>query len=439
VTIRDLLSHSSGGWAGDEGGAGDPVFAQNWASQSSTNAGAQTAMINWAVDHEPLRFQPGTAYGYSNFGFALLGRIIEAVATKFAGTPQQYDTWVRQNILIPVGATDMQIGQNSKSAKWPNEVTYYDPTGQGDPYSWNIPLMEANGGWVASAIDLLRFAVHVDSLTPPADILLPSTEATMLTPFTLLWPPNYTSTQNSGYGLGWGIGPDTTTVPACQITPTNPCTIQSHDGYLGPGTISNLFITSSGLSYALIANSQTLKEPDTLNSVVTGVSAWPTHDSSNYDLFQQPNLAIYDPPTLGGAATQCTVGSTTMHCCPSGYVMIGADDSNNVFKCAPVLTAGTVTLDPAPGGSAYQCNGMHCCPPNQVMVGMRTDQNILACMALPSGSITAEIVDYHTIDTNPTVDSFPIHVCDAVNPVAAMAGINVSLNQLTCATDPHLQ
>src|SRR6185437_13412173 len=48
---------------------------------------------------------------------------------------------------------------------------------------------------------------------------------------------------------------------------------------------------------------------------------------------------LYDPPLSGGSATQCTAGGVTMHCCPSGYVMVGANVGGNVFKCAHLSVA----------------------------------------------------------------------------------------------------
>ena len=45
----------------------------------------------------PLEFTPGTRSAYSNFGYCVLGRIIEEV------TEMSYEHYVKKNILIPAG------------------------------------------------------------------------------------------------------------------------------------------------------------------------------------------------------------------------------------------------------------------------------------------------------------------------------------------------
>ena len=45
----------------------------------------------------PLEFTPGTRSAYSNFGYCVLGRVIEEV------TGMPYENFVKKNILIPAG------------------------------------------------------------------------------------------------------------------------------------------------------------------------------------------------------------------------------------------------------------------------------------------------------------------------------------------------
>jgi hypothetical protein len=51
-----------------------------------------------------------------------------------------------------------------------------------DPYLIPVSRMDAHGGWIASAIDLVRFAVHVHGFTQPPDILNWTSLQTMITP-----------------------------------------------------------------------------------------------------------------------------------------------------------------------------------------------------------------------------------------------------------------
>ncbi len=120
---------------------------------------------------KPLDFAPGTAYAYSNFGYCVLGRVIEAVAGK------AYEEVVTRQVLQPVGIQHMRLGKNLLRDRAPREVKYYDSKhrtsraisgphiGKEAPLPYGvecIETMDANGGWIASAVDLMRFAVSLD-------------------------------------------------------------------------------------------------------------------------------------------------------------------------------------------------------------------------------------------------------------------------------------
>jgi N-acyl-D-amino-acid deacylase len=67
---------------------------------------------------QPLDFEPGERYAYSNFGYCLLGRVIEAV------TGQDYEQYVQQHVLRAAGDSDhadrqdpeRSAGRGTKSA-----------------------------------------------------------------------------------------------------------------------------------------------------------------------------------------------------------------------------------------------------------------------------------------------------------------------------------
>jgi hypothetical protein len=128
--------------------------------------------------------------------------------------------------------------------------------------------------------------------------------------------------------------------------------------------------------------------------------------------------------------TQCVASdgntSVQMHCCPTGYAMIGVHTDRNVFKCAPLHDqTGTITLD-----TGTQRNGMHSCPLGQVMVGSQPELNMLACQTVPSSPVTTERVDFGTQDT------FPMHVCESTFISEAMTGIRIDQNLLSCGKNP---
>jgi hypothetical protein len=148
---------------------------------------------------------------------------------------------------------------------------------------------------------------------------------------------------------------------------------------------------------------------------------------------QSDSLITTTSGTFYDTGTQCTVGGTTMHCCPNGYAMIGAHVGQNVFKCAPLqFASGTRSLD-----TSTQRAGMHACPYGQVMVGFHNGLNRLACQTLPGTSVSGEYTDPvppPLFPNTPTQDGYPMHVCSP-NQGYTMSGINVGQNKFLCASD----
>jgi CubicO group peptidase (beta-lactamase class C family) len=163
ITVQHLLEHTAGGWPND---MNDPMF---------TNPGFDhTQLITWVLDNRPLDGPPGVQVRYGNFGYCLLGRIIEKVSG------QSYADYVQENVLRPCGITDMRIAGDTLAQRLPDEVVYEDQAGQ-DPYGIPVARMDSHGGWVSTATDLMRFAVRVDGAPTPPDILSPASITTMAT------------------------------------------------------------------------------------------------------------------------------------------------------------------------------------------------------------------------------------------------------------------
>ena len=70
----------------------------------------QAKLITWTLENLPLTYAPGQHWAYSNFGYCVLGRVIE----KVSGQP--YKDYVQQAVLTPCGVTDMQIAGNTLKA-----------------------------------------------------------------------------------------------------------------------------------------------------------------------------------------------------------------------------------------------------------------------------------------------------------------------------------
>ena len=164
ITIRHLLNHTGGF---DREASFDPMFKSvDIANALGVSPPAGPRAIIRYMWGRPLDFDPGERYAYSNFGYCVLGRVIEDV------TGKSYEAFVREEILKPLGIHRMRIGCSLRSQRAPGEVLYYDPNGKlkpavvgsiGKPVpapygSFYLESMDSHGGWLASAVDLARFA-----------------------------------------------------------------------------------------------------------------------------------------------------------------------------------------------------------------------------------------------------------------------------------------
>ena len=144
ITVRNLLEHK-GGW---QNVPNDPMFAYNDLDQH--------ALIAELLANRPLATAPGENYYYSNFGYLVLGRVIE----KVTGMP--YEKFVRKAVLKPCGIRHMCIGGNTEADRVRNEVKYYWESYDWSGEPFDVTRMDAHGGWLASAADLARLIVRID-------------------------------------------------------------------------------------------------------------------------------------------------------------------------------------------------------------------------------------------------------------------------------------
>jgi CubicO group peptidase (beta-lactamase class C family) len=213
ITLEHLLTQTCGGWQND---ANDPMFL---------NPGMNShALIRWTLQNQPLQNEPGTHYAYSNFGYCILGRVIEKVGG------QTYAEFVEQSVLAKCDVTDMRIAGNTLLDTAPGEVEYYGQNGE-SPYDMNVRRMDSHGGWIATPSDLVNFAMRVDGFSYAANILEPATIETMTA----------ATSANANYAKGWMV---------------NTLGNWWHSGSL-PGTISIMVRTSSGLCWAAVTNTRT--------------------------------------------------------------------------------------------------------------------------------------------------------------------------------------
>jgi CubicO group peptidase (beta-lactamase class C family) len=218
ITVEHLLTHTGGGWSKD---SNDPMFR---------NAGmSQAQLIESTLRNRPLEQPPGRHFVYSNFGYCVLGRVIEKV------TQTSYASYVRDFILRRCGITEMTIAGNTFAERHSGEVNYYDEQDARAPYAMDVARMDSNGGWIARPRDLVHFLMHVSGFAPPRNILDAASIRSMTS----------ASAANPGYAKGWSV---------------NKFDNWWHTGSL-PGTSTIVVRTHGGLCWAAFGNSRRLNSP----------------------------------------------------------------------------------------------------------------------------------------------------------------------------------
>ncbi|HEY8151588.1 MAG TPA: serine hydrolase domain-containing protein [Vicinamibacteria bacterium] len=150
LTIRQLLTHSEGfpednPWGDRQLAIGDETFSR------------------WLTAGIPFSTAPGTAFEYSNYGFAILGQVV----SRASGL--RYRDYVEQGILRPLGMT---------STKWEAASVPADHLAKG--YQWRDgawteePALAdgafgAMGGLITTGHDLARYVAFLLSAWPPRD------------------------------------------------------------------------------------------------------------------------------------------------------------------------------------------------------------------------------------------------------------------------------
>ena len=276
VTVLHCLQHS-GGW--DRAVSFDPMFRDTTIAKTlnvSCPPGSDNIiryMLNQPLDHDP-----GTKYAYSNFGYSVLGRVIE----KISG--QDYETFVREQVLKKIGVRRMKIGATLRSEKEANEVTYYArkngrraavvgkvgeivPTPYG---AWHLEAMDAHGGWIASASDLVKFAAAFDNRDRSKILSKQSIETMFARPAGKLGLEPDGSPNASFYGCGW------------MVRPAGKSENTWHGGLLD-GTSTLLVRRHDGLNWAVLFNKADCKDGKTpsgkidslLHRAAAQVKSWP--------------------------------------------------------------------------------------------------------------------------------------------------------------------
>ena len=157
ITIRHLLSHATG-------------FPEDnpWGDQQLANTDDQlSAMIRGGI---PFSNAPGVAYEYSNYGFAILGRIVAVVADPGTKTPTaSYTKYVTENVLKPLGMTSTTLEPASVPAdRLAHGYRWEDGQWKNEPLLANGSF-GSMGGMLTTLSDLGRYVGAFLAAWPPRD------------------------------------------------------------------------------------------------------------------------------------------------------------------------------------------------------------------------------------------------------------------------------
>jgi N-acyl-D-amino-acid deacylase len=190
VTVRMLLNHS-GGW--DRTRSGDPSgFSARVARRLHVREPVSAAQLTRFMLGRPLDFDPGTEEHYANFGYVVLGLVIERV------TGQYYAEYVQKHTLRPMGIRRMRMdGLRPRYVR--GEARRYGPGAEHLFPGGHRPMTDASGGWLASAPDMARFLTALDGSRGKPFLSEKMTRAMLAPPP----PPLGPRKDGSYFGLGW--------------------------------------------------------------------------------------------------------------------------------------------------------------------------------------------------------------------------------------------
>lgn len=228
ITVRHLMSHAEG-------------FPEDnpWGDQQLADTDEQmSALIKSGI---PFSNAPGIAYEYSNFGFAILGRIVGNISHGLHGTrapvpdtpTADYTRYVNDNVLKPLGMTSTTLEPSSVPAdklahgyRWEDEQWKHEPLLANGSFG-------SMGGMLTTLSDLGKYVGAFLAAWPPRDGPEgPPIRRASLREMQQVWRPapasvfrNANGVQLSSGGYGYGLRISQT----CQFP-----TVVAHSGGL-PG------------------------------------------------------------------------------------------------------------------------------------------------------------------------------------------------------------
>ncbi|MEZ6038835.1 MAG: serine hydrolase [Planctomycetota bacterium] len=173
IRLDTLLTHQ-GGWDRDVQDVGfDPMFYDR---TIATALGislpiSKVDIYTYMLGQQLLDVAPDSEYHYSNFGYSILGRVLEANNPGLS-----YGQIIDRDIFQPLGLTRPRLARSLFAGLWPGEVTYHpwvpgiartvvDGSGDIVPRQYGVAnkeTMDSHGGWVMAAPDYAKILAAFD-------------------------------------------------------------------------------------------------------------------------------------------------------------------------------------------------------------------------------------------------------------------------------------
>jgi serine beta-lactamase-like protein LACTB, mitochondrial len=225
VKLRHLMAHTAG--VGTDSGDEGPLFSQH--CERPVEALPAFAERN-------LRFEPGTEYRYSKYGWILVSAATETAAK------EPFLTFMQNQVFKPLGMNDTKA--ESASTDIPNRASFYFPRFGSDPRYGLHPMRDLELSCYAGSMvflstpsDMVRFGLAMSG----GKLLKPETVRLLQTSQVL------SSGKQTGYGLGWDL--ETVTLAG------KPTVAIGHDGdSLGGDAVSFMTFPEHGIVVAVMSN-----------------------------------------------------------------------------------------------------------------------------------------------------------------------------------------
>ena len=225
VTLRQVMGHVAGVTtdSGDEG----PLLSQH--CERAVEGLPQFA-------EQSLRFEPGTQFRSSSYGWILMSAAVEAIAD------EPFLRFMRKQIFEPLGMNDTKPDSATEPSK--ERATSYFPRFAADPRYGPELMREVDyscyagaSAFLSTPSDLVRFAMAIDAgkLLQRATVQLLQTSQRL------------PSGEETGYGLGWDL--ETVELSGKQTR------LVGHDGEsLGGMVASFMTFPESGIVISVASN-----------------------------------------------------------------------------------------------------------------------------------------------------------------------------------------